>query len=79
MRSQGFGLRLCKEWCDIGTCSFWITPECRVKNEAEGEASESGDVMSITEREMTDVWTKVMATGLERKRTRLRFRAQART
>ena len=28
LRSQGFGLKLCKGWCDADTCSFWMIPEC---------------------------------------------------
>lgn len=34
--------------------------------------------MSTTEKEMTDVWNRVMAMGLERQTTRHRFRTLAR-
>lgn len=63
----------------MDTCSFWTTPQCRVKNGSEGDTSESGDTMSIIERQVIDVWAMVMAMGLERQRPRHRFRQLART
>lgn len=49
-----------------------------MKNESEGETSESGGIMSTTEKEMLDVWARVMGMGLERQRTRHWFRTLAR-